>query len=92
MSKKPGRRPFGLKKSVSRIGKDFSSHADRVADIIIEDNKKGKGAKAKEVTRETLSLFRGMRHDLWVDAAYGLGKLSGKTKRACSSVLSRIKK
>lgn len=92
------RKPLALKKTVAGIGKSFAARAERVADIIIDDAQKVKSVKVKAVTRETVGLFKDVRRqvssnlqNVFSHAAYGMGKLSGKTKRACCSLSRRRK-
>lgn len=99
MAKALKKKKLALKKSVSGLGKRFSCAADRVADIIMDDRQKAKGIKAKEVTRETFLLYKDVRRQFRnkiqgyiFDAAYGMGKLSGKTRRTCSSLHNRLKR
>lgn len=98
MTEQQGGKQFAAKKSVSELGRSISDHADRVADIIIDDSRRVKGAKSKEVTREALHLFKDLRRqfragarDLLIDAAYGIGKISGTIKRACSYLLNYLR-
>ncbi len=82
-----------IKRSVAGIGRGLSESADRVADIIIDEDKSLNGAKTRKVADETLSMFKGVTRQLCIDlkgvkgcdlinvAAYGAGKVSGRVKR-----------
>lgn len=85
------RKTSAVKKSVSGIGKTFSDRADRVADIILDDDRKLKDTKAKRITNETVSMFKDVSRqlkanlkgvqprDFLYDAAYNAGRFSRMT-------------
>ena len=93
-------RKEAIKTSVAGIGKRLSRGADRVADIILEEDKEGK--KGKKIADETLLMFKDMKkqlkdnnkdvrpEDLVADAAFCVGRASGIVGRAVGSLLKDL--
>ena len=85
------KKTLAISKSMSGVGKTFSDRADRVADIILEEDKMLKDTKAKRITGETVSMFKDVSRQIKAnlkgvqprefiyDAAYGIGRLSRMT-------------
>lgn len=94
-------RKEAIKRSVAGIGKRLSSGADRVADIIIEEDQ-GDGQKGKKIVAETASMFKDMKtqfqsntrdvqpKDLVKDAAFCVGRASGVVGRAVQSLIKDL--
>lgn len=100
----PGKKKTVFKKSVSKIKKSFSTHADRVVDIILEKRPHAKSAKAKQITKETVSVFRDVAKQLKANlkqimprgvmsgAAFRAGKVSGVASRTVNRAFDDLKK
>ncbi|MBF0123505.1 MAG: hypothetical protein HQL21_08920 [Candidatus Omnitrophica bacterium] len=88
-----------IKKSMTGIGQGLSKSAERVADIIIDEDGALQGQKAKKVTDETILMFKDVSRQLKADlkgvkardfvsvAAYSAGKASATLKRGISALL-----
>jgi hypothetical protein len=91
IEKKPQTDP--LKKPTGGIGKSLAMRADRVADIILDPNPQVKGAKAKLIKHETVSLLRDVKEGvvtnfqnvkprhIFREAAFAIGRLSTRVKQ-----------
>ncbi|MBF0477925.1 MAG: hypothetical protein HQL26_00415 [Candidatus Omnitrophica bacterium] len=101
-TKRAPRKTAAVKKSMTGIGTRMSESAERVADIILEDNPGEKKSKTKKITDETLTMFKSVAEqvrtnlkdvrpqDFVGDLAYGAGRISGATKRALSRLYDNL--
>ena len=88
-----------FKKSFSDAGKSFSEGTDRVAEVVADSRKLGKGVKAGKFKDETVKTFKNVARDVkenlrgvkfgdvMCGASYGLGKLSRKLRDGCSRII-----
>ncbi|MBF0569708.1 MAG: hypothetical protein HQL18_02910 [Candidatus Omnitrophica bacterium] len=88
-----------IKRSVSGIGKGMSRSAERVADIILEEDKDRQGQKTKKITTETISMFKDVTKQFVSDikgvkgrdfvavGAYSAGKASAVLRRGLRTLL-----
>ncbi|MBF0479921.1 MAG: hypothetical protein HQL26_10605 [Candidatus Omnitrophica bacterium] len=102
MNKKSPRKTAAVKKSMTGVGAKLSKSAERVADIILEDNQNGSNPKTKKITDETMAMFKEVAEqvkenmkdvrpqDFMGDLAYGAGRISGATKRALSRFVDKL--
>lgn len=92
-------KPLAKKRSVARGDKSFSEHANRVADIILDDNINAKGLKMKKIADETVSMFKDVTRQskaelkkidvrsFVCDTAYGAGRVSSIIKDTWQSLI-----
>ncbi|MBF0594502.1 MAG: hypothetical protein HQL22_06005 [Candidatus Omnitrophica bacterium] len=92
MTTKRARKPAAIKQSMTGIGRRLTHGADRVAEIIVEDEPGS--PKGKMIADETAQMFKGMKkqfkentkdvqpQDLIDDAAFCVGRASGVVSRA----------
>ncbi|MBF0330871.1 MAG: hypothetical protein HQL17_02960 [Candidatus Omnitrophica bacterium] len=88
-------------KSMSGLGQGISKGAERVADIILDEQGDAKGQKTKKVTDETLSMFKGVSKQLKSDLkgvkgsdligviAFSAGKTSARVKHGFKALLDK---
>ena len=97
--KGPAYKASVIRKSVAGIGHGMSESAERVAGIILDEDKKLHGHKAEKIKDETISMFKDVTRQLKVDlkgvkardfvavAAYNAGKASAAVKRGVKVLL-----
>ena len=98
-SQDTARKAAVIKKSMAGIGQGMSRGAERVADIILDEEKKLQGGKTKKITDETITMFKDVTRQLKSDlkgvkardfvavAAFNAGKASAAAKRAFQMLL-----
>ncbi|MBF0571446.1 MAG: hypothetical protein HQL12_06190 [Candidatus Omnitrophica bacterium] len=98
-AKDVGRKAAIIKKSVAGIGHNVSESAQRVADIILDEDSKLKGLKGKKITDETILMFKGVSRQFKSDlkdvkprdfiavGAYSAGKASAAVSRALKMLI-----
>jgi hypothetical protein len=94
-----------LRKSLLDISKDFSEGADKIASVLVEDNKKHKGVKAKKLKRLKKELAatirdvgndikKGLKNvkpkDIFSSTSYEMGKLLKATKDTYVKILDNL--
>ncbi|MBF0387271.1 MAG: hypothetical protein HQL20_05375 [Candidatus Omnitrophica bacterium] len=95
------RKPEAIKKSMAGIGERLSHGADRVAEIIVEEDI-AEGPKGQRIAGETARMFKGMKkqfaentkdvkpQDLIDDAAFCVGRVAGVVGRSVRSFLKDL--
>ncbi|MBF0503598.1 MAG: hypothetical protein HQL14_00710 [Candidatus Omnitrophica bacterium] len=88
-----------IKKSMAGVRQNVSRGAERVAEIILDENKDQQGHKTQKITDETVAMFKGVSRQIRSDlkgvelgdfvavGAYSAGKAAAAVKRGFKLLL-----
>jgi len=101
-SKRNGKTFTILRRTLKDFGKNFSQGADRLADICVESNGKGKTNKGKRLGKETIHIFKNLAaytkyhlkdlsfKGMLCDTSYKIGQFSKIAKNKGRKIIKDI--